>query len=89
MNVEVVFELPLDDETCSRMIELARGVGFPRLSVTIEIEPDLQQAPADGMTHEAIGGFLAGQSVAELEDEIRALGGDARVSARVYTEMPV
>lgn len=72
MKAEVIFELPLDDETTSAMIEKAREVGHPRLSVILEPGAD-----ANTRTR-ATAAFAVGQQAVELSQEILAISGAER-----------
>lgn len=81
MIVVVTFELPMQEEIVSRMIEKAREVGHPLLAVGIQVEADLADAPADGMTADMVAGIRIGEAIAELEHEFAAMGGPSRARA--------
>ncbi len=62
------FEIPmnLDDGELDRIIETARETGFPMLAVEFDVEPDFADAPADGMSMEAVAGLRLGEAIEEL-----------------------
>ncbi len=78
MQVTVFSELPLDDEDAAGMIEKAREVGYPLLAVRLEEEGTRSAA-----------GFALGTKVAELDQEMSALGtGGGRNVGKTFEVVP-
>lgn len=68
MKVTAFYKLPLDGDAAQAMVEKARQAGHPVLAVVLEVEDKPNRASA---------GFALGSKVAELDNEMEALGGRA------------
>jgi hypothetical protein len=66
MKVTAFYQMPLDEEVATRMIEKARGMGYPVLAVVLEVEDK---------PNRSVGGFALGAKVAELDGDMVGAGG--------------
>lgn len=68
MKVTAFYKLPLHEADAQAMISKARESGYPVLAVVLQV---------DDKPNRSVGGFALGAKVAELDNEMEALGGAA------------